>query len=139
MSNITHIQLDDNEYLIKVKDKPTKKEPNYYRIGNGTMNKHKIQSIDLVEEVMNMSKPAQFLLKLIKDKINWENGYNPVVKIVYKSLTKTEQTYMDKGFKELKEKDLVRRIKQGHYMINPNALIPLDYPEALKIWDSAMK
>ena len=109
----------------------------YYRVGNGTMNKHKIQSIDLLEEVMAMSKPAQMVVRLIKDQITYDRDYNPVVKISRKTLTKSEQNYLDKGLKELFAKDLVRRIKQGHYMINPNALIPPNYEEALALWDSA--
>lgn len=109
----------------------------YYRVGNGTMNKHKIQSIDLLEEVMSMSKAAQMVIRMIKEQITYDRDYNPVVKISRKELTKSEQNYLDKGFKELKDKDLVRRVKQGHYMINPNELIPPNYDEALAIWNNA--
>ena len=137
MSSIVQIQLQDNEYLVKSQIKEPKKQPNYYRVGNGTMNKHHIQSIDLLEEVMTMSKAAQMVIRLIKDEITYERDYNPVVKISRKELTKSEQNYLDKGFKELQEKDLVRRVKQGHYMINPNARIPPNYDEALVIWNAA--
>lgn len=139
MSSIVQIRLEDNEILVKQKEKQIRKEPNYIRLGNGTMNKHKIESIDLLTEQVTMSTAGRWLIALISRSINWQNDYNPVVKIVNKNLTPTEKDYLKDGFKELKEKDLVRRIKQGHYMINPNALIPLDYPEALKIWDSAVK
>ena len=137
MSSIVQITLDDNEYLVKTRNKVVKREPNYRRVGNGTMNKYGMQSIDLLEEVMNMSKAAQFVIKKIKDGISYETNYNPVVRLSRKTFTKSEQNYLDKGFKELQEKDLVRRIKQGHYMINPNALIPIKYEEALEIWLSA--
>ena len=137
MSSIVQIQLQDNEYLVKSQIKEPKKQPNYYRVGNGTMNKHKIQSIDLLEEVMTMSKPAQMVIRLIKDQITYDRDYNPVVRISRKTLTKSEQNYLDKGLKELFAKDLVRRVKQGHYMINPSALIPPNYDKALVIWNNA--
>ena len=113
--------------------------PNYFKAGNGTMNKDKIQSIDLLRELAMASKAGQFILLAIKDGITYENNYSPVVTINRKTLTATQQQYLTTGFKELSAKDLVRRISNGKYMINPNALIPLDYEEALQIWDSVAK
>lgn len=113
--------------------------PNYFMVGNGTMNRHKIFGIDLLKELANSSKAGQWLLLKIKDGINYDNDYNPVVNIVSKELTSTEVQYLKRGYAELVAKDLVRRIKQGHYMINPNALIPPNYDEAIKVWDEAGK
>ncbi len=136
MSSIVQITLEDNEYLIKQSELIRKREPNYLRIGNGTMNKNKIQSIDLLTEQVTMSVSGRWLIAFISRHINYDNDYNPVVKIVNKNLTSTEQDYLKNGYKELHEKGLVKRIKQSHYMINPNALIPLDYPAALAVWNS---
>lgn len=33
----------------------------------------------------------------------------------------------------------MRRVKRSHYMINPNALIPSEYDEAMDIWSSLEK
>lgn len=103
------------------------------------MNKDKIQSIDLIDALIASSKAAQFVIQAIKNGITYANDYSPVVIINRKELTKTQQRYLVDGFKELSAKDLVRRISNGKYMINPNALVPLDYAEALQIWNSAAK
>ena len=103
------------------------------------MNKDKIQSIDLLRELAMASKAGQFILLAIKDGITYENNYSPVVTINRKTLTATQQRYLVDGFKELSDKDLVRRISNGKYMINPNALIPLDYEEALQVWQSVVE
>lgn len=94
---------------------------------------------ELIDAVCTVSKAGQFLILAIKDGITFENGYSPVVSNSKKDLTKTQQCYLVDGFKELSAKDLVRRISNGKYMINPNALVPLDYAEALQIWNSAAK
>ena len=132
--NSTVIILNDNEYLVK--HKKVTKRPNYFMVGNGTMSKQRIFGIDLLRELANSSKAAQWLILKIKDGIAYENNYNPVVKVSSKVLTSTEQQYLAKGYKELKEKNIVKRIKNGHYMINPNALIPPDYSSAIEIWES---
>lgn len=130
------VYIDADESVNVVKNVEKVKKPNYFMIGNGTMNKHKIYGIDLLRELANSSKAAQFLLLMIKDGINYENGYNPVVKIVGE--TKYQQNQITEGYKELVAKDLVRRIKKSHYMINPFALIPpVDYEEAVKTWEQA--
>lgn len=118
-------------------DKKTKvvRKPNYFMIGNGTMNRHQIYGIDLLTELANSSKAGQYLILAIKDGITYENNYNPVVKIVGK--TKYEQNMITSGFKELVSRDIVRRVKKSYYMINPNALIPIDYEEAMVIWSKA--
>lgn len=108
--------------------------PNYFRIGNGTMNKHKIQAINLVKASNACSSVGRWLIDRIMDGIGYDNDYCPVVKIV--GTTTAERSYLKKGYKELHEKGLVKRVKRGHYMINPNALIPVDYEAALKIWNS---
>jgi hypothetical protein len=136
MSIVQTIVLEDNEILVK-KKAYDKTEPNYYRVGNGTMNKHKIQSIDLLTIGFNSSSDAQWLILKIKDSITWDNDYNPVVKIT--PINNPEKQKLLRGYKELHQKDIVRRVKQGHYMLNPNALIPLDYPSALATWEASKK
>lgn len=119
---------------VKVQETQLKnKEPNYLRIGNGTMNKHNIQAIDLLKELADSSKAEQYLLLAIKDGITWENKYSPIVRVL--GDTTTQKQYIKSGYKSLNERNLVRRIKRGYYMINPNALIPIDYEQAIKDWN----
>ena len=48
-------------------------KPNYFMIGNGTMNKHRIYGIDLLRELANSTKAEQFLILAIKDGICYDN------------------------------------------------------------------
>lgn len=103
-------------------------------VGDGTVNKDGLQSIDLLREMAKASKAEQYLLLAIINGVSYKNGYNPVVKVI--GDTSTHKQYIITGYKELHNKGLVKRIKKSHYMINPNALIPLDYDEAIELWDS---
>ena len=111
-------------------------KPNYFMIGNGTMNRHKIYGIDLLRELANSTKAEQFLLLSIKDGIIFENGYSPIVKVT--GSNKYEQNMITEGYKSLLTRGLVVRVKKAHYMINPNALIPLDYEDSIRIWEEAI-
>lgn len=135
MSSISHIYLDDDEELVKRKRTDKQRRPNFYMIGNGTMNKHKIKAIDLLDEAMALTKAGQFVLKLIKSNITYDNPDGEVY-ISMSDLSPTNVTVFKKGFKELSEKSLVKRTKRSHYMINPSALIPLDYEKGLALWRS---
>lgn len=132
---ILYVSQGDSFNIQKEREKA--KKPNYYMIGNGTMNRHKIYAIDLLEEVAKSTKAEQFLLLSIKDGICYGNDYNPVVKVVPE--TETQKQYIKLGYKSLVTRGLVLRIKKSHYMINPNALIPPDYEGALQIWEAAVK
>ena len=138
MSNsvVTQAELGDGQYL-ETKVMTRKLQPNYYRIGNGTMNKHKIKSIDLLDEVMSMTKAEQLVITTIKSVYEWDNQNNEAYIPVSRILSKSNCVVFRKGYKLLKEKNLVRRTKQSHYMINPNAFIPLDYQKAQKLWDDS--
>lgn len=129
----TQAKLRADEYLeTRVVKKSA--QPNYYRIGNGTINKYKIQSIDLLDEIMAMTKAEQLVIKTIKDAYEWDNQNNEVFLQLSKILSKSNCTVFRKGYKLLKDKNLVRRTKTNHYMINPNAFIPQDYNKAQILW-----
>jgi hypothetical protein len=106
----------------------------FTRVGNGTVNKHGIQSVDFLQEVMAMTKAEQLVIATIKNLIEYDSQTGEVHVPLSKVLTKTNAVVFRKGFKLLKNKGLVRRTKQSHYMINPAALIPLDFTKAQKLW-----
>ena len=142
MESIPQGNLNENKVAVTVFITPgeqvgvtkvAKKKPNYFMVGNGTMNKNKIYSIDLLKEMANSTKAEQYLLLAIKDGINYENEYNPVVKVV--GDTSTAKQYIKSGYKSLYERNLVIRVKKSHYMINPNALVPIDYEDAIELWN----
>ena len=126
------VYVEAGETVGVEKAKPNKR-PNYFMIGNGTMNRHQIYGIDLLTELANTSKAGQYLLLAIKDGITWDNDYHYEVKVVGE--TSTEKQYIKAGYKELYDRGLVVRTKRAHYMINPNALIPPDYDSALAKWN----
>ena len=145
MESIPQGSLNENKVAVTVYINPgeqvgvtkiAKKKPNYFMVGNGTMNKNRVYSVDLLRELANSTKAEQYLLLAIKDGINYENGYAPIVKVI--GDTSTAKQYIKNGYKSLYERNLVVRVKKSHYMINPNALVPLDYEEAMEIWEQAI-
>ena len=131
---VVYINPGEQVAVQEIQKKATK--PNYFMIGNGTMNKHKIYGIDLLRELANSTKAEQFLLLAIKDGICYGNDYSPIVKVIPE--TETQRQYIKLGYKSLSARELVIRIKKSHYMINPNALIPIDYEGSLRIWEEAV-
>jgi len=109
--------------------------PNYYKIGTGTMNKHKIKSIDLLDEVIASNKAEQYVIKLIKELVTYDSP-DGVVNIPTHTMTDTEKRTFRKGYKSLCDRDLVRRVKRGQYMINPNALILNSYIKCMEVWNA---
>lgn len=132
-SIVTQANLGADEYL-ETKVVKRKIQPNYYRIGNGTMNRHRIQSIDLLDEVMAMTKAEQLVISTLKNAYEWNNQNNEAYLQLSKILSKSDCTVFRKGYKLLKDKGLVRRTKINHYMINPNAYIPQNYSDAQTLW-----
>ena len=141
-STIDNLNIEDftleKTVITDLEKKKPRKIPNFYMIGITVTNKHGLKGIDLIDEVINSSKAAQYTIKWIKDAITYGNR-NGVVKIEMKELNNVQQQQFQKGFKELNEKNLMRRVKRSHYMINPNALIPSEYDEAMDIWSSLEK
>ncbi len=142
MSNIsiqqTILNVPEGKHLVLQNDQRIV-QPNYYRIGNGTMNKHGIQSTDLIDEVMNMSKAEQFLIKQIKAGSYYDTeigAYTFVTTLDQSAMTSTEKQYILKGYKLLLAKNLVKRVRRGAYMINPTALVPNRYEDAQKLWST---
>lgn len=108
--------------------------PNYYKVGNGTMNKHGLQSIDLLDEVIKSNKAEQYVIQLLKDLTTYDSP-DGVVVIPTHQMTETQKRSFRKGYKTLRERGLVRRVKRGEYMINPNALILNSYKQSMIEWN----
>lgn len=121
---------------IRFEDESEKqRRPNYRMIGNGTMNRHQIQSIDLITEMVSLTRPAISTLACIQQHITWDNR-DGVVRINMSDFSSASQQSFQKGYKELHSRGLAKRIRRSHYMINPGALIPVDYDSAIHIWSS---
>ncbi len=109
-------------------------------IGVGTMNsKLKLQSIDLLQAVADMTSDEKFCFFQIKDKIKFDpytNDYIYQIRIYSKDYTPSQKVMFSRGFKLLEAKNIVKRIKRGTYQISPLALIPKDFDKEYLIWKS---
>ena len=130
------IHLDKGEHLETKKVK-SGKTPNFTKVGNGKMNRHGIQSVDFLQEVMDMTKAEQLVVATIKNLYEWDNRTGEVHVPLSKLFDKTKSKTFLKGFGLLKKKNLVRRTKPGHYMINPDAIFLQSYEEGMKLWEKS--
>lgn len=136
--SILHITLEKDESLHKVKNKILK-QPNYFKTGDGTMNKHHIKSVDLLKEMDNMTSNSRKFLLMIKDGMIFNTELNSrtfIVKVIGE--TNYQKKIIKEGYKELNSKDLVRRVKRGYYMLNPNA-ITTNYEAQINEWNKLKK
>lgn len=134
-NSIAQVSLKEGEKLIVVKDKGVK-PPNHYRVGNGTMNKDSIQARDFIQELIELSKPAQRVIGWIKDGMKYcpyEERVEFVIKVIPDA--QADKKMLQKALPELFEKDLVRRVKRGYYMIDPHAL-STDFTKQIKVWET---
>ena len=119
---------------VKFVDPSKEEKPFFHLIGSGKERTgSQTKPVDFIQELINMSKPEQFVIFMIKDKV----GYNDDIGEAYISTSMFDSTELQnwkKGIKELKKKKLVGSRKTSHFMINPNAFIPQKYQEAMRVW-----
>jgi len=104
----------------------------YIRVGDGNQ-----PSINLLREMETLSKPAiQFINTLIEGmRFDYQSG-EVIIDVFYKPQTKIEKLMVSKGFRELFARDLVRRTRRSHYVVNPYAIVT-NTAKQLVIWDTA--
>ena len=119
---------------VTAKKKYTTPLPNYQMIGTGMTNKHGIDSFPLVDTALDLSKPEANLFKLIYAAYDRDTGLSFVES---SDLTPSQRSKRSVIYMQLKERGLVKRVKQKTYMINPSALINAShYPKLKEQWDS---
>lgn len=112
--------------------------PRYYRMGNGNRNtfmgKESLEPIDAIDTMASMSAQELWATQLIKNnlilidvvtdkgRVQKKTSCKAIVK--NSELTDAEKQKFKAGFKRLHSKDLVRRIKREHYILNPMFLVP---------------
>lgn len=69
----------------------------------------------------NLSKPEQRFLAMLTETIIFPQY---ISELSFNGLTKSQKANWNTAYKKLEGKDLVRRIKQGKYLINPQLIIP---------------
>jgi len=128
--------------------------PYYYRVGSGmdryikintsrTKMTKKIESIDFMKSMVELSGGSaaiwtlNFLIKKLLF-IEVENGYTKKYMlscktdiISLKDMSESDRTKYKRGLKKLLDANIVKKIKRGQYMINPQFIIPYNFEQEL--------
>lgn len=117
------LTVAEDEEVIVTSSKRTKKIiPPFRMIGTGMVNKH-YESYPLVQTLLELSRPEQNFLKSLLEVYDNEAGFGDIDMGEY---TQADRNTSSKAYKLLRERNLIIRVKQGRYMINPFAFIPSD-------------
>ncbi len=124
----------DESLLVTRQLKKRYPVPAYHCLGGNVDYTTQIKGYDGLYDVLQyLSPPATwFWWALVKGR----NSHTNVS--IYRASSNLEAKKITKGFTELKEKKLVKRIKQKHYILNPLAIIP-DFKEFNSVssyWES---
>lgn len=107
-----------------------KKNPNYKHAlpaydcigGNMQFETREVGYPKLYRTLGGLSKKANEMFWTIVEVKNYKTNIG-----VLKAANQSERNKISGAYKELRELDLLRRVKQNHYMINPKAMIPVKY------------
>ena len=119
------------EDLLKTKNK--KPRPSWTAIGTGMESRY-FKSYPYEETLLKLTANEAKLFGLILQGYNSNTGYSVVD---LSSCTPSEKSELSRGYKALKQRDLVKRTKQKTYLINPTAKIHLNlFDELLAVWEA---
>ena len=130
-NNVNFVCSNDEEITISTKIKHKKPRPSYTTIGNGMKTRH-FQSFPYEKVLLDLTANEVRMYKLILDAYDYKTGYS----FVDVGSEKSVKTELSKGYKGLKSKCLVKRVKQQTYLINPCAKIHLElFDELYTVWN----
>ena len=137
------ISLKANEELIKRTKRKSSK--GFWMISKQSWKKveHKWEQegIDFIDELVAMSKREQQVIALVKNNVRYdeEEAYYDYVVTINEGICEiAEMNYQSflKGFRLLKTKGFMKRVKKDRYMLNPDFFIPSkEYQLFLHIWN----
>ena len=140
----TGFELAEGEEVYAGKRKKYKPVPAFTLIGSGVMStKHKMmpKSIDALEAVRVMSSNEKLCFFTIKEGVVWDKYDERMIYQVttdMRKLTPSEKVKFLNGYKLLRERDWVRRVSRGIYMISPMLLIPTDFDREFAVWSKSV-
>jgi len=109
---MSKVKVTSNDVIkIDVYKKFRSKYRPYWYIG-----KEYGRDMDILDLIRSLNDSEYWMLKLLIDRMTSKKHIGV---IRGKTLTKTEKQRVYRGYKGLREKDLVRRIKREYYMVNP--------------------
>ena len=138
-STIVSIDLDidaSKEYDVSFKPKYSVHLPPFQAIGRSGINnmtQDKGMEINKILFDLSSNQNATWLFWLLI--LNRDIKTNIAV-IEPSSLTEAEVGKLKRGYKVLETLNIVKRIKNKHYLVNPKAIIPLTkcYPDVVAHW-----
>ena len=74
-----------------------------------------------------LSNSGAYAFELILNNYNGKTGIS-----IIPVMTQTDRCKFSKGYKELKDKYIVKRIRRQHYILNPDCLINMSIYDNLK-------
>lgn len=115
------------------KTKPKKLNVSFRAIGNG-MHTRDYQTFAYEQTLLQLTTPEQRLYSKILEGYDRNTGLSNVH---LEGQTNTEKVVTSKAYAKLKERQLVRRVKKGQYLINPLAIIHFTLlDELIQLWES---
>jgi len=90
-----------------------------------------VQGMDAESILLSLTPHEQFVMKILKDnRVNILISKTNNVKLNQKDMNK-----FSKGYKKLREKDVIRRVKRQMYMYNPRFISVENHEDAIAIYD----
>ena len=107
--------------------------PSWTATGDGLKNRE-FQSYPYEQTLIDLIADERRLFKLILDNYDYKTGYSTVD--LSKS-SRAEKVACSLGYKGLKKRELVKRVRQKTYLINPCAKIHFTFFEQLyEVWNN---
>jgi hypothetical protein len=101
--------------------------------------------LDFIDLMSEMTPQELWTIKFLKDnlillseRVSGKIKYRTTCRSIIKTsnLSSAEQQKFKKGYKRLNAKNLVKRIKRQHYILNPDFFIPHYYNEEKTMFDN---
>ncbi len=111
---VVTINIDKKRYVKKI-------IPPYANFGREGTSSGKVTGINSALIFADLSKSAAWLfwnLVAVRD------YHTNICEFLTSNLTQAEKLKLNRAYKELKEKDLVKRVRNQHYIINPKVILP---------------
>lgn len=125
---ITHIESNE-ELVIRRARYNTEQKPPFWVAGSGLKNRHG-ESMNVLKAVIELPASSQVLFLNLMTNRDVDTN---VVEMVGKD--KEDKRFIQNHMGCLLKADLVRRIKRGVFMINPDAVMPPRYRSVKQEWD----
>lgn len=128
----------DTDEEVTIARKQKYEYPPFIMVGNGNANRHGT-SLSMFNVLCDFSKPEQFAFKLLIEKLDCvsdsRKGHNVCV-VRLQDLSVPNRQKFKAGIAGLFKKEIVKRTKKEHYIVNPNLIISKEYSMDLARWNS---